>query len=83
MQSTIVEDLIVEALEEGGESKKYNKYTTDGRLNFDKSLNEEGKGIVPISSEIEHQGNYSIVCRRARYCETVGYGSTVWDGYLF
>ena len=50
VQSKIVEGLIDEALEEGSESKKYHKYTTDGRLNFDDELNGEGKGIFPISS---------------------------------
>ena len=48
-QSKIVDDLIEEALEEGSESKKYNKYTTDGRLNFNDELDEEGKGIFPVT----------------------------------
>lgn len=48
IESKIVQDLIEEALEEGGEAKKYNKYTTDGRLDFDDDLNAGGKGIFPI-----------------------------------
>ena len=42
-----MDDLIEEAVEEGDEAK-YNKYTTDGRLNFDDELNLEGKGIFPV-----------------------------------
>ena len=47
-QSTIIVDLIEEALEEGPEGKKYYKYTTDERLNLDTSLNDEGKGIFAL-----------------------------------
>ena len=50
LESQIIEDLIVEAFEEGDEQQKYNKYTTDGSLDFDDALNEEGKGIFPVSS---------------------------------
>ena len=49
-ESSIVEGLIEEALEEGEEAKKYNKYTTDGMLDFDDELNAEGKGIFPIQN---------------------------------
>lgn len=47
-ESNIVLDLIEEALEEGEQAKKYNKYTTDGKLNFNDSLDTEGKGIFSI-----------------------------------
>ena len=48
-ESQIVLDLAEEALEEGSESKKYHKYTTDGMLDRDEYLNDEGKGIFSIS----------------------------------
>lgn len=50
-QSNIIVDLIEEALEEGGEAKKYHKYTTDERLNLNTMLDEEGKGILALEPD--------------------------------
>lgn len=47
-QSTIIVDLIEEALEEGQERKKYHKCTIDERLKLDTTLNDEGKGIIAL-----------------------------------
>lgn len=48
LNGRIVGDLIDEALDEGGTSKKYFKYTTDAMLDRDDELDSEGKGIFSI-----------------------------------
>ena len=53
--SAIILDLVVEAKEEGAVAKKFNKYTTDGRIDLNEELNEEGKGILALTMEEDIQ----------------------------
>lgn len=53
--SAIILDLVEEAREEGANAKKFNKYTTDGRIDLNEILNEEGKGILALTVEEEIQ----------------------------
>ena len=56
-QSTIIHSLVDEARDEGSESKKYNKYTSNNTIVRDEFLDEQGKGILSLNMEESLQLN--------------------------